>query len=90
MSTIDGAVIDQQGVKFAVAIVRQSLLGQPGARDQAVAEFASLFEGLPTVLMAQDSRGVPTYYGRNDLVNFLASVPLEAIPWQRYTIRDVA
>lgn len=90
MSTFDGAVINEQGVDFAIAVVKQSVLGSPGSRDQALLEFASAFGGLPTVLMAQDSRGVPTYYGRNDLVDFLASVPMEAIPWQRYTLSKAA
>lgn len=90
MSSIDGAVIEEGGVKFAVVVVRPSLLNQPSARDQATIDFAGLFGGLPTVLMAQNSQGVPTYYGRPDLVDFLASVPMEAIPWQRYTISDAA
>jgi hypothetical protein len=81
---IEGAVIKEQGITFAVAVVRPSVLNQPSTRDQAVAEFSEVFDGLPTVLMAQDSRGVPSYYGRPDIVDFMASVPLEAIPWQRY------
>jgi hypothetical protein len=45
-----------------------------------------LFGGIPVVSMEQDGRGVPTYFGRRDLVRFLASVPMEAIPWKRYTV----
>lgn len=90
MNTFDGAVISEQGVNFAIAVVRGPILQQPAARDQAVAEFSAVFGGLPTVLMAQNPRGVPTYWGRPDLVNFLASVPMNAIPWQRYTISDAA
>jgi hypothetical protein len=41
---------------------------------------------MPVVLMAQDSRGTPTYYGRPDLSRFLANTPLGAIPWRRYTL----
>jgi len=44
-----------------------------------------LFGGIPVVAMEQDGRGVPTYFGRRDLVRFLASVPMEAIPWKCYT-----
>lgn len=36
--------------------------------------------------MAQDSRGVPTYLGRRDIVKFLAKVPVQAIPWREYTL----
>lgn len=90
MSSFDGAVISEPGVTFGVAVVRSSILSNPQARDQAVLEFSEAFGSIPTVLMAQDGRGVPTYYGRSDIVDFLASVPMEAIPWQRYTLRHAA
>jgi hypothetical protein len=81
----EGAVIKEQGVTFAVAIVRSSVLQSPSERASAQAAFAQIFDGLPVVLMAQDGRGRPTYWGRPDLGRFLANVPLEAIPWRRYT-----
>lgn len=86
MNSFDGAVINEQGLTFGIAIVRSSVLGNPSARGQAIAEFSEVFGDVPTVLMAQDGRGVPTYFGRQDIVDFLASVPMEAIPWQRYTL----
>jgi hypothetical protein len=36
--------------------------------------------------MAQDGRGTPTYWGRPDLVDYMAAVPLAPIPWQRFTL----
>ena len=41
---------------------------------------------MPVVLMAQDGQGRPTYFGRRDLSQFMANVPLQAVPWKRYTI----
>ena len=38
------------------------------------------------MLMTQDFNGTPTYYGRSDIAEFMASVPLEAVPWKEYTI----
>jgi hypothetical protein len=38
------------------------------------------------VLMGQDSLGRPKFYGRRDIVNFLARVPLRAIPWRKYEL----
>lgn len=87
MSSFDGAVIKEQGLTFGIAVVRRSLLTNPAARDQAIVEFSEVFGSIPTVLMAQDGAGTPTYFGRDDIVEFLASVPMEAIPWQRYTLR---
>jgi len=45
-----------------------------------------LFPGLPIILMAQDGRGVPTYWGRKDIVAFLAKLHVPQIPWKEYTI----
>ena len=83
---IDGAVIKEQGVTFAVAIVRPSVLDSPGRRDEMIVALSRVFGGLPTVLMAQNSQGTPRYYGRRDLVGFMASVPLGAVQWKRYTV----
>lgn len=82
--TFDGAVIKEQGVTFAVVIVQQHVIQHQAEGNQTIRAFQPIFPGIPVVLMAQDSRGVPTYYGRTDLVNFLASVPFGRIPWQRY------
>jgi hypothetical protein len=81
----EGAVIKEQGVTFAIAIVRNTVLQSPNERQKAQAAFTQVFEGLPVVLMAQDGRGRPSYWGRTDLSRFLANVPLNAIPWRRYT-----
>ena len=35
--------------------------------------------------MAQDSRGIPTYDGRTDIVRFLAKINPARIPWKHYT-----
>jgi hypothetical protein len=84
--TFQGAVIKEQGVEFAVVIVREAVLNNPSESSRVIASFQPLFPGLPVALMAQDSRGVPTYRGRQDIVNFLASVPIEAIPWSEFTV----
>jgi hypothetical protein len=81
----DGAVIEEQGVTFGVAIVKPHVLNSSTERDEAVAAFEGLF-GVPTILMAQDSHGTPTYFGRTDLVDFMAGVPVEAVPWAEYEV----
>lgn len=77
---VDGAVIREQGQIFAVVAVRKSVID-----NRSVLSFSNVFR-LPVVLMAQDSRGRPTYYGRPDIAKFLANVSLRAIPWRRYSI----
>lgn len=80
------ALVREQGVNFAVVIVKPSVLhGPKSSKDDLVATFSLEF-GAPAVLMAQDSRGVPTYYGRHDLVNWLKNVFPEQLPWREFTL----
>jgi hypothetical protein len=81
----DGAVIREQGVAFAIAVVRRGVLANPTQRDETIAYFQSYFGGIPIVLMEQDHQGTPTWYGRTDLTRFLQNVPVATIPWRRYT-----
>lgn len=83
----DGAVIREQGLTFAIAIVKPSVIANRAEASRVINDFQQrVFGNMPVVLMAQDGFGTPTYLGRDDIVNFLASVPLDAIPWRRYTL----
>jgi hypothetical protein len=84
--TIEGAVIREQGVTFAVVIVKPHVLNNSFESNRVIMAFQPAFPGLPVVLMAQDHRGVPTYYGRRDISQFMANVPLECVPWAEYSI----
>jgi len=85
--TFQGSIIKEQGVTFAVVIAKSHVLSNKTEADGMIATFqARVFPGLPVVLMAQDSRGTPTYYGRQDISKFLAHVPLASIPWREYTL----
>ena len=86
--TFDGAVIREQDVTFGVIVVRPHVLDDISQRDRIVAQASHLFGGIPTVLMAQNG-GQARYYGRPDLVRFMASVPLAAVPWKQYHLSTV-
>jgi hypothetical protein len=81
-----GSVIKEQGVTFAIVIVKKAVIDNSSEANKAIMSFSTVFPGMPIILMAQDSRGVPFYYGRQDIVKFLASIPFSAIPWKEYTI----
>ena len=84
--SFDGAVIKEQGVTFAIAVVKRGTLANTSTRDKTLVEFQKAFDGLPTVLMEQNSSGTPTYYGRKDIVNFLSKLHISQIPWRKYTV----
>ena len=81
-----GAHLEEQGVEFAVIIVKSHVVQDQVQAVRAQLAFQPAFPCLPIVLMAQDAWGTPTYFGRPDLAEFLASVPLEAIPWREYEL----
>ena len=84
--TIEGAVIREQGVTFAVVVVKEHVLNNSFESERAIRSFRPHFPGLPVVPMAQDHRGVPTYYGRRDISQYMANGPLECVPWAVYRI----
>ncbi len=83
---IEGALVKEQGVTFGIIVVKSHILNSPTQRDEVQRSGSSVFPGVPIILMAQDSRGIPKYYGRKDIVNFLSKVHPSRIPWKRYTI----
>lgn len=83
---LQGAVVKEQGVTFAIVIVKKRVLDSKGTASRMIGAVQQIFPGVPIVLMAQDFRGRPTYYGRKDIVRFLAKVPMSAIPWREYTL----
>lgn len=82
----DGAVIKEQGITFAVVVVKRHVIDNQHTARVAIEEFCTVFPGLPIILMAQDNRGTPTYYGRQDIARFLSRVSPQRIPWKRYTL----
>jgi len=82
----EGAVIKEQGLVFALVVVKHHVVQNQHEADKAIKSFQPVFPGVPIVLMGQDSRGVPTYYGRKDISAFMANVPLETVPWKKYTV----
>ena len=82
----EGAVIKEQGVTFAIVIVKSYVLSSTLQMQDARAGFNNVFPGMPIILMAQDARGRATYQGKPDIVQFLARISPSQIPWKRYTL----
>jgi hypothetical protein len=82
----EGAVVKEQGIVFAIVIVKSYVLNSSRECDETRNSFRSVFPGMPIILMAQDSNGTPTYQGRKDIVAFLANIDPSRIPWKKYTL----
>ena len=85
MVRVQGSVLKEQGVTFAIIIVQKHVLEFKSDRDAALESCKKLFPGMPIVLMAQDSMANPSYYGPEKIVSMLKGVSPEQIPWKEYT-----
>lgn len=82
----EGAVIKEQGVTFAIVVVKPGVLEFGIKREEIRQEYKKYFPGMPIILMAQNGRGMPVYHGRTDIVKFLANIDYRRIPWKKYTV----
>ena len=82
----EGAVVREQGVTFAVVVVKKYVVDSPTQARSAINAFSPAFPGMPVVLMGQDSGGRATFFGRQDIAKFLSRISIGRIPWKRYTI----
>jgi hypothetical protein len=80
------ALVREQGVNFAVVVVKRHTVSNRAKSDAMIQTLSPHFDGVPIVLMEQDSKGVPTYYGRPDIVKFLSNVLVEQLPWRNFSI----
>lgn len=81
---IQGAVLKEQNLTFAVVAMQKNVVDAESFIDACFA----LFPGMPITLAAQDSLGRFTYYGRSDISRFLASIDASRIPWKEYTFAE--
>jgi len=82
---IKGAIVKEQGVKFAIVNVQRSILQSRQEQKKICQKFDPLFGGIPVVFMSQDSKGIATYVGRKDIVDFLSNVDSRRINWREFT-----
>lgn len=85
---VTAAVTLVQGVRFVVVLVKQQAI-QPAVRKATQCSMSQLFPDDLIVLCAQDSRGTPIYFGRPDIVKFLANTGMNQLPWKKYQTSSV-
>ena len=84
--TVQAAAISLQGHRFVVVVVPTTLVVSTGEADMAIEDLRPYFGGVPIVLMAQKDDRSPSYYGDSQLVELLADIPIEKMPWKEYPV----
>lgn len=80
---ITGARITEQGVSFSIIVVKPGTLNSP-SRDSVADDLPPDFPR--PVILAEQANGGFQYYGRDDIVDFLANLDPSQIPWEDYEI----
>jgi hypothetical protein len=81
-----GSVIKEQGITFAVVLVKKYVIDNRSEADNLIQALRiQIFQGMPVVLMAENSGRIQTY-GRDDIAKFLANINPRRIPWKKYWI----
>lgn len=82
----DGALIIEQGIEFAIVVTGKDVTDNPNYALSQIEAFGEIFPDIPVILMSQDWRGIASFYGRGDIVKFLSKIPLDTIPWKKFTL----
>lgn len=82
---IKGSIVEEQGVTFAIVLVKHPATQTPSEAEKARAAFQGYFPGMPLILASQDSHGIFHYQGRKDIVDLLANIDPSQIPWKEWT-----
>jgi hypothetical protein len=82
----EAAVMNTESTTFAVVIVKPDVITNSGDANSIIAAFEKVLDGKPVVLMAQDTAGAARFYGRYDITRFMSSVPVDSIPWTKFSL----
>ena len=82
MTRLNVAFVKEQGVNFAVLLVKDRALDSPTEREALVRQGAFHF-GQPTVLLGELRHRL---FGRRDIVRFLENVHPSRLPWKEVTL----
>src|SRR6266852_5386169 len=84
--TLVGSVMTEQGITSAVLQVQADKVETPLEAEKTIRAYAPLFPGMPVVVMAIGKEAGPTYWGRDDLANFMARVHPSSVEWRCYGV----
>lgn len=84
MGQLHAAVVREQNVTFAVAMMKDHVLNSPSTADQQIQAVASALGCPLVVLMGENNRKLRG--NRRDVVNFVSRIDPGRLPWKRYTV----
>lgn len=84
MAMLTGAIIEEQGVKFAIAIVKDQVIEDQAMASRQLVNVGQLLQCRLVVLMGNENRRL--IGNRDDIVSFASTLSSDQIPWKQYQI----
>lgn len=84
MAQLTAALVREQGVTFAVALVKNHVLNSSATADEMIQGVASALGCPLVVLMGESNRKLRG--NRQDVVNFVSRLHPSQLPWKKWTI----
>lgn len=84
MAQMTAALVREQGVTFAVAIVKNHVLSSSATADQTIRAVSHALGCPLVVLMGESNRRLRG--NRQDVVNFVSRIDPSRLPWRKWTI----
>lgn len=75
------ALVKEQGQDFAILAVKNNVITSPTLREEMIA-FGEREFGMRTALLAENGQS----WGPTDIVNWLAGIFVEQLPWHRFSV----
>lgn len=84
MAHLHAALVREQNVTFAVAMMKDHVLNNPSTADQQIQAVASALGCSLVVLMGERNRKLRG--NRKDVVDFVSRIDPARLPWKKYSI----
>lgn len=84
MAQLHAALVREQNVTFAVAMMKDHVLNNPSTADQQIQAVAAALGCSLVVLMGERNRKLRG--NRKDVVDFVARIDPSRLPWRKYTV----
>jgi hypothetical protein len=84
---VQAAAVSIQGRQVLVVLVPLDVVRSPGEADMLIADLRPRFGNVALLLMGQDDDGTPHYHGNTALMELLADVPVDKMPWKAYPLK---
>ena len=86
-SEVQAAAVSMQGRRMLVVLVPLDVVRSAGEADMLIADLRPRLGNVELLLMGQEGDGTPNYYGDAALVDLLADVPIDKMPWKAYPLK---